>query len=214
MNIKVANLIALELGILIAIMAWLAFSNRPSVKQHPVAEEQERPAGSFATVTPVLKPRNQPLYAVDYRADRAGGQLEAEEQARTVREYDQEIATEPSASSDLADDAITASSPSYAGVDQGPVVYPPDCLVLPLTQIVACPQPNEIIVFSNTRSFGRRHRSTPRVSGAGTMVAHRRSGRGEPQARGGSRVSPRNTHARSVSSKPGIQGSPKSLARK
>ena len=72
MNSKIANVIALELGILIAIMAWLALSRLPSVRQPAVAEEQERAAGSFATVTPVLRSRNRPLYAADYRADPAG----------------------------------------------------------------------------------------------------------------------------------------------
>jgi hypothetical protein len=197
MNTKIANLIALEFGILIAIMTWLSVSRLPSVKPHAVAEEQERTAGSFATVTPVLKSRNQPLYAADYRADRAAGQQEDEQQAPTAQQYDQEIATEPYASSDLNDGVITGSSPYCAGVDQVPVVYQPDCLVSPLDQIVGYAQPTEIIVFSNARIFGRRHRPTARFGGAQMMVAHRRPGGGESQARGGSLVSPRNTNARS-----------------
>jgi hypothetical protein len=213
MNSKIANLIALELGILIAIMAWLAFSSHSSVKQHRGAEEQERPAGSFATVAPVLRSRNQPLYAADYRADPAGGQMEDEEQTQTLRQYDQGIATEPSASSDPAGDVITGSSPYYAGVGQEPVAYAPDCFVSPLDQIVECPQPNEIIVFSNVRFFGHRHRPTARFDGQRMMVAQRRLGGGEPHARGGGLVSPRNTHPRSVSTRPGNQGSRKSLAR-
>jgi hypothetical protein len=206
------------LGILIAILAWLAFSRLPSGKQHRAAEERERAAGSFATLTPVLKSRNQRLSAADYRADPAGGQLEDEEQAPTVREYDQEVATEPSANSDLADDVIAGSSPYYAGADQAPVVYGSDCLVSPLDQIVAYQQPNEIIVFSNARSFRRRHRSAARFGGT-RMMAHRspNQGRnpnqGQFHARGGGSVSPRKTNAR-FSTKPGNHSSPKSLARK
>lgn len=213
MNPKVANLIALELGILIAVLAWLAFSNHSSVKQYPVAEEQERTAGSFATVTPVLKARNQPLYAVDYRADRAGPQQKDAEQAPTVQEYYQEIATEPNASSDLADGVANESSPYYAGVDQ-PVVYPPDCLVSPVNQIVEYVQPNEIIVFSNARSFGRRNRSRTRCGGARMMVAQRRPGGGALRPRGGGLVARRNTNARPSRPTQGIQHPLKPLARK
>ena len=196
MNTKIANLIVLELGILIAILAWLAFSNRSSVKPHPVAEEQERTAGSFATLTPELKARNQRLYAADNRAEREAGQ-QGEEQAQTVREYDQEIATSPYASSDLYDDVTTGSSPYYAGVAQGPVVYPPDYFVSPLDQIVACPQPTEIIVFSNARSFGRRHLSTARFGGARMMAVHRPPGGAEFRAPGRGLVSRRTSNPRS-----------------
>lgn len=159
MSSKVANILVVELGILIAILAWLAFSRLPSVKQQSVTEEPERIAGSLATVTPALKPRHRPV-AVDYRAD-AGEQPQEEEQPPTVPQYDQEIATMqqydqgiatvPSADSDLYDDAIIESSPTYAEVYPEPVVYPSDYLVPPPVQFVAYTQPAEIIVFSNPR---------------------------------------------------------------
>jgi len=203
MNTKIANFIALELGILIAIMAWLAFSNLSRVKQRPVAEKPERTASSFATVTPVLKSRSQRLSAADYRVDHAEAQQEGEEQAPPVQQYEQEIAAEPDASSELVDANVIGTSPSYAAVVQEAVLYPPDCLVPPITEIVAYPQPNEIIVFSNSRSFGCRHRATPRFGGTRTMVAPRRPdegrrlGEGKPHVRAGGVVSPRNPRPRS-----------------
>src|SRR5438552_10143675 len=98
MSSKIANLIALELAVLIALMAWLAFSRLPSVRQQTAAEEPERATGSFATVTPILKSRHQRGDGVDYRADRAGTQQEGE----------------PYTNSDLNDGLVTESSPSYA----------------------------------------------------------------------------------------------------
>jgi hypothetical protein len=242
MNGKIANVIALELGILIAIMAWLAFSNLSRVRPPRVAEEQERTAGSFATLTQVPKARSQRLSAVDYRAGGGAGQPQDEEPAQTVQQYDQQIATAPYASSDLYDDSpyansdlyddvATESSPYYAGVDQEPLVYPPDCLVSPLDQIVVYPQPNEIIIFSNTRSFGNRRRSTGRFGSGGTtvanrrpgggefggprmMVAHRRPGGRDFRAPAGGLIPSRNAHARPSRPAQGIQASPRSLARK
>jgi hypothetical protein len=84
MNTKVANLIAVELGILIAIMAWLAFAQLSIVKPHAVAPRQEATPGSFATVAPTFKAKKQRLSAANYPADRAAAELGAEEQAQTV----------------------------------------------------------------------------------------------------------------------------------
>jgi hypothetical protein len=205
MNAKVANVIALELGILIAIMAWLAFSRLPSVRQPRVAEDQARVVGSFATITPELKAMNQRLHAADYRADRDAGKQEDEEQASTPRQYDQEIATAPSASSDIDDDVTTGSSSYYAGANQQPAANSSDYLVSPLDQIVAYAQPTEIIIFTNARSFGRQPRLTTRFSGARLMVAHRRPGGGESHVRGGGFVLRRNTNARSFSQSQGLR---------
>ena len=212
MNPKVANLIALELGILIAILAWLAFSNLSSLKQYPLAENQERTAGSFATVSPALKARNYQRYAADYRADRGREQQQDQEPAPTVRQYDQQIATSPYANSNLDDNAITYSSPSYAGVYEEPLPYPPDQFYSPYDQIVEYPQPNEIIVISNLRFFERRLRSPARFSGARMIVPHRRTGGRETHARGGGLVSHggglvprRNVHGRSIPPSQGLR---------
>ena len=196
MNSKIANVIAVELGILIAILAWLAFLRLPSVRQPGMAAEQERTDGSFATVTRAIRGRNQHPNAVDYRADNQGGQQQDEEPTQTVRQYDQQIATSPYARSAPDDNVMTYSSPSYPGVDEEPVLYPPDQFDSPYNQIVEYPQPNEIIVFSNVRSFGRQLRPAARFWGARMMVSHRRPGRGESHARGGVLHSRSATNAR------------------
>ena len=56
MNTKVGNVIVVELGILIVILAWMAFSNLSRVKQPMPAEEQEPADSSFATVTSFPRP--------------------------------------------------------------------------------------------------------------------------------------------------------------
>src|SRR2546423_120458 len=129
MNTKTANLIALELGILIAILAWLAFSHFPAGNPrnpHPATELQEGAADSFATLTPLLRSRNQPRPGVDYHADLEPARQPGEEPAPTVQQYDQQIATTPYVSSGLQNDFIAGGSPYYADVEQEPVVPPPD----------------------------------------------------------------------------------------
>ena len=84
MNSKVVNVIAVELGILIAILACLAFPNLAHVKQ-PVTKEQTPAEGSFATVTAMPGQENQRHPAVDYRADTQGQQEAAQPQAQTLQ---------------------------------------------------------------------------------------------------------------------------------
>ena len=57
MSAKVANVIAVELGLLIAILSWLAFSNSSRLKPPALVEELRAPENSLAMVRPV--PRQQ-----------------------------------------------------------------------------------------------------------------------------------------------------------
>lgn len=206
MNSKVANVIALELGILIAIMAWLLFSNLRSVKPRPIAQEPERAGDSFATVAPVLKSTNRRRPVVDYRADLPAEPQQEEQPAQTVQEYDQAIASEPYTSSSLDDGYIAETSPYYDVVDPEPLLTSPDCLLSPVDQFVVYPQSTALIIVSNSRSFGRRPRSPARPGGAGTMVAHRRPPTVEqPHVRGGRVASRQNTHVQSSRPSPKVR---------
>jgi hypothetical protein len=189
MNSKVANLIALELGVLIAIMAWLAFSNLRSVKSQPIAQEPERTVDSFATVAPVIKSTNR-RPVVDYRADLPAEPQQEEPSAQTVQEYDQAVATEPYPSSSLDDGYIAETSPYYDVVDPEPLLTLPDCLLSPVDQFVVYPQSTAFIIVSNSPSFGRRPRSPARPGGAPTMVAHRRPPTVEQSHGRGGRIAP------------------------
>jgi hypothetical protein len=189
MSVKVSNIIAIELAILIGIMSWMAcflYSHFPSAEPHTAAtaeEIQESTEDDVAPVAPVIQARNQRPYTVDYRADRERARPidekedeepapVAEQPAATLQQdYDQEyqeVATEPAAtsglpyaSSGLQDNSMVETSPAYAEPIQEPALIQPDYVESP--QVVAAYQePIQFVVFSNNRRFANRFRSTPR----------------------------------------------------
>ena len=166
MNPKVANLIAVELGILIGIMSWLAYSRFPSAEPRTATRMQEGALNPVATVADVFEPGN----TVDYETDHEPAQPVDEEAAPIAPEYDQEIVTQPYTSSGLGNGYVAADSPSYAEVDQESTVVPPDYMASP--QIVVYAQPTQIVLFSNPRRVTNRCRSIPR-HGAVNPITHR-----------------------------------------
>ena len=175
MNSKVANLIAVELAVLIAIMAWLAFSNLQGVKPQEIAQEPARMVDSFSGDAPGrLSANRRRRPALNYRADLAARQEQEEQPAQTLQEYEQALATEPYTSPALDEGYLAETSPYYDVVEPGPLFTSPDCLLSPIDQFVVYPQSSAIIVFSNSRSSGRRPRLPARLGHARTMVAHRR----------------------------------------
>lgn len=192
MNLKVANLIAVELGILIGLMSWLVYSNFPSTEPRTAAEMPESRVTPFTTVSTVFERRNKRPYTVDYETNHERAQPVDEEAAPTAQEYDQEITTQPYTSSGLGNGYVAADSPSYAEVDQEPAVAQPD--YVPSPQIVVYAQPAQIVVFSNPRRFANRFRSTL-PPGALNMITHRRPGRVGPHPGGNGIVPRRNPNA-------------------
>jgi hypothetical protein len=186
MNEKVANVIAVELAILIGLMSWLIYSRFPSTAADTAAEMEEGSVVPFATVASVSKPRNQRPHTMDYRADRERVAVADKQPVPTAQEYDQEIATQPYADSGHEDGSTSADSPTYAEADQEPAVAQSDDLTSPQTvayaqpsQIVVYSQPAQIIVFSTPRRFTNRRRLTPRP-GAFMATNHRRPDRVGP----------------------------------
>jgi hypothetical protein len=213
MNSKVATVIAGELGILIAILAWLAFPNLARVKQ-PVTEEQTPAEGSFATVTALPGQGNQRHPAVDYRANTQGQQVAAQPQAQTLQygtmQYDQQVAPAPYTTADVNDGYIPETSPYYTEPYQETVPYPPDCLYSPFDEFALYPPTSQIIIVSNTRTFVRRPRpavrfAPPRMMPPRTMVVQRRPAGGQVQPRGGGVVSRRTANPRSFQPSPGVR---------
>ena len=185
MNLKVANLVAIQFGIFIGMMSWLIYSRLPSAELRTAAEMHERRVTPFATVSPAFERRNQRPSTVDYETDHERAQPVDEEAAPTAQDYDQEIATQPYTSPGLGSGYVAADSPSYAQVDQEPAAAPSDYLASPQTiayaqptQIVVYPQTTQIVLFSNRRSFGNRFRSSPH-SGAPMTTEHRRPDSGQ-----------------------------------
>ena len=171
-------MIAIELGVVIALLAWLAISRVPSVRPLPAVAERARSGDSFATVAPVVGSNPQNLYATDDVVDAGSSAQVAEEQA--APEYVQEVAPELNAGS------------YYAAVEQVPVVSSSDCYVAPVAQFVEFVQSRQIIVVYNRRSFGRPNRCPPRprFGGASRPRVQQRpnAGRLPPT---GSRLAPR-----------------------
>jgi hypothetical protein len=171
MNLKVANLIAVELAILIGLMSWLVFSRFPSAEPRAPAEIQESAAEPVATIAPGLETRDERPATVDYSADRERARRRDEQLAPTSQEYVPEIAAQPYANSGLENRVVAADSPSYAEVDQEPAAAPSDYPTSTQTvayaqpaQIVVYPQPVQIVVFSNSRPFANRHRSASHMT--------------------------------------------------
>ncbi len=175
MNTKVTNVIAVELGILIVILAWLAFSNFSRVKQPTLAEEQEPADSSFATVTSLPRPANPRHSAADYFTDQQRQQLAAQRQAQTLQygtmQYDQQLAPAPDTSANADDSVTTGTSPYYAGVYPQPVTSP-DSFAWPYDPVLVYPPTSEIIVISNAQAFVRRE--APRFARPPMTVVHRR----------------------------------------
>ena len=175
MTTKVANVIAVELVIVILLLAWLAFSNFYRIKQPTPTGEQEPEDRSFATMTSFPRSANPQHSAADYFTDQQRQQLAAQRQAQTLQygtmQYDQQLASAPDANGYADDSATTGTSPYYADV------YPPpeassDSFAWPYDPVLEYPPTSEIIVISNGQAFVRR--GAPRFARSPMMVVHRR----------------------------------------
>jgi len=164
MNTKVSMVIAVELGILIVVLAGLVFSNFSRVKQPTLAREQEPAENSFATVTWLPRP-----------ADQQRQQLAAQQQAQSLQygtmQYDQQAAPAPYTSADVGDSLTTRTSPYYAGACPQPVTSP-DSFGWPYDPVLAFPPTSGIIVISNAQAFVRLGRGAPRFARPPMMVVH------------------------------------------
>src|SRR4029434_9156654 len=52
----ISKVIAFELGLLIAVLTWIAFAGVPGLKPRPVVEAEEPADTSFANVSPIYQP--------------------------------------------------------------------------------------------------------------------------------------------------------------
>jgi hypothetical protein len=177
MNPKIANLIAIETGILIGLMSWLVYSHFPSAEPRIADEMRENGLAPITTVARGFEPRNQRHYAVDYSADRERAQPADEQPAQWEQSYYQSIAPQRYARAAVASNPIVVDSPSYAETYQEPAAVSSDDLATPQTIVY---QPIQIVAFSNPRRFGNRCRPTPHFDGAPATIAHRCPDRGNP----------------------------------
>ncbi len=174
MSSKVANLIALELGVVIALLAWLAISNLRTVKQQPIAQQPTRTVDSFATVAPVLNSRSRRPAPVDYRVEVATEPQEAEDAVQSEANYEQAVYTEPETASGLNTGYVTATVPSYTLFDPQSPIPDSDCLLSPADEFVVYSQPSAILRIPNSRTFARRPRSPFQTAGPRPPIDHQR----------------------------------------
>jgi hypothetical protein len=211
MNLKVANLVAVQFGVLIGIVSWLAYSRFESTEPRIAAVEmRKRPVDSVAAVAPISDLGSQLSRALDDGVDREQNQSIAEQPAPATHQYSpeavqqytalatqqyyQQIAPRRYASSSGANSSIAPVAPVYTQVAQEPAAVSSD--YAEPVQTVAYAEPTQIavyqpqfIVFSNQRRFPNRCRST--LQPAAVMpVAHRRPGRGGPHLSGSTESRP------------------------
>jgi hypothetical protein len=172
MNTKVSNIIVVELGIVIVLLAWLAFSNFYRIKQSRPTEEQEPEDRSFATMTSFPRSANPRYSAADYFTDQQRQQLAAQRQAQTLQyetmQYDQQLAPSPDTNGYADDSVITGTSPYYTDVYQPPS----DSFAWPYDPVLEYPSTSEIVVIPNGQAFVRR--VAPRFARPRMTVVHRR----------------------------------------
>jgi len=205
MNLKVANLIAVEFGILIGTMSWLAYSRLEPAGPRGATELRERSPGPVAPARPVIKAEEQRPSAVDNRADRDEAPPNTEQpvpvmqheyspaavqqnSALAAQLYYQQITPRRYASSGLDNAAIVAKAPSYTEVEREPAVAADEPAAQTVAyvepaQVVVYPEP-QFIVFSDSRRFANRCRPASPVIGAHKARTHRRPDRPRPQLNG------------------------------
>jgi hypothetical protein len=211
MNLKVANLIAVQSGLLIGAMSWLAYSRLESAAPRS-AETHKRTVAPVATVASVSEPRNPLPSTVDDSADRDEAQPIVEQAAPAMSQYSpaavqrysdlaaqqyyQQIAPRRYASAGLQNGPVVAEAPSSTEVDQAPAVAadyaePQTVAYYQPNQIVVYPQP-QFVIFSNSRRFANRCRPAPPVTGA-HPATHRRPDRPRPLLSGSTESRPTNS---------------------
>ena len=175
MNPKIANLIAIEIGILIGLMSWLTYSRFPSTEPGTEARMQESAATPVTTVAPAFEASNQRPSTVDYSAEREQARLMAERSASlaSLQRYYQAIATEPYTRSGLDNSSIAVDTPSYTAAEQ-----PAEDLAPPQT-VIYYAQPIQTVVFSNPRRSRDRCRSVP-DPGTNRTITHQCPSRENP----------------------------------
>lgn len=170
MNPKIVNLIAAELGILIGITSWLAYSQFNS-SQSRITEESKAPAKEFAAsvMPPVSNPAFQSSYPTEYAANTQQMQPVSQELTALSREYDRQIAARFYANTNppVEQRPIIVETPVYVQINQEPAVAASDyqtepaAVYAPVQEVYYAPQ---VVSVGNGRNFRNRHEPNRRVN--------------------------------------------------
>jgi hypothetical protein len=206
MNLKVAHLVAVQFGMFVGIMSWLAYSQLPFGEPRTPAEVRKPMAEPVSTFASASNPAEQRSQTLDDSAGQERTQPVAEPPAPAMQHaysaaavqqnsalaaqlYYQQIAPRRYARSGLANSSIAGVAPTYAEVAPEPAALQADdpepetvAYVQP-TQVVVYPQP-QLVLFSNSRRFVNRCRPAPHARNARTTFAQQRRDRGGLHVRG------------------------------
>ena len=155
MNLKVANLVAIQFGIFVGILGWLAYSRIPPANRRTVAEMREPVAEPVSTFASAPNPAEQRSQTEDYPGDQERTQPVAEPPAPAMQHqvsaaavqqnsalaaqlYYQQIAPRRYASSGLANSSIATVAPSSTEVAHERAVVQTDD---PMPETVAYVEP-------------------------------------------------------------------------
>ena len=192
----ISKVIAFELGLLIAVLTWIAFAGVPGMKPHAVAEAEEPADKSFANVSPIYQPPQSHRRApVNYPADDLQvAQTPPQYPVAAVQTYDPGLTA--GSYGDTADGSgqlsygydqpgvegyIVNQDPADSiGIFPEPVLESPYCYYSPY----GYSQPLQIVILNNNRAFAPRNRMAHRSFAGGTMSAPRRSPLITPPAQG------------------------------
>ena len=208
MNLKVVNLVAIQFGMFLGIISWLAYSHFESGESPRVAEENlKAPVNSVAPFAPMTDPDGQRPVPADDRADpdrvppvteqpvpvvqyQYSPEAVQRYAALAAQQYYQQIAPRPYASSNLENRPVVAA-PSYAKLEQEPVPVPTEYEDVPQTvaydepaQIVAYAQPYAYVAYSAFPRFANRCRPVSHHRNARRTFAHQRRKTGGLHVRG------------------------------
>jgi hypothetical protein len=206
----ISKVIAFELGLLIAVLVWIAFAGIPGVKTHPVAETQEPVDASFANVSSTYQPTKAhrrvavtaPVPApVDYPADDTQvAQVPAKYPVASVQTYD------PGLTGGTYDDTVDARGQLSYAVDEPAVegyvvnedpanyigTFPEPVLDSPYDYYYGRPcgysQPVQVVILNNNRGFGRRNGGNRFNFVGRTASAPQQNPRIRPRTQGGQTV--------------------------
>jgi len=203
MNLKVANLVAIQSGIFFGVISWLAYTQIPFGESRPGTETRKSATKPVATLpSAATAPGNEPFQTVDYRADEEPAEPGAEQPlvppppheyspeavrqytALAAQQYYQQIAPRPYVSSKVENRPVVAA-PSYAKREQEPIAVPAEYEEAPQAvvyeepaQIVAYAQPYAFVAYSSFPRFLDRCRPAVHHRNARSTFSRQRPGSG------------------------------------
>jgi hypothetical protein len=194
MNTLIAKIIAFELGILIAILTWTAFSNSSNRKDDLAQATEEPPESSFASISPVYQPnRPRAVPAVDYLAEDQSRDVVENEPAQSMQTYQPQVIDQPYDDSGYYDYAPPADASNYIGTYPEPVLGL-DYYGWPYGGFVTYAPATQVVVIRSPRSCGRA------INSPGSRTSHPRM---RPQPRRTTRLQPTVTRAGQRTTRPG-----------